>query len=204
MKKMMLLIGLALFLAAASASAQMKEGSGPMGGPGMMAEQGGKAGSAASPDEEDYYQGYPGMMGGYGMGPGMMMGGRGMHPGMMMGPGMMGYGGGTCAPGYGMGPGMMGRGMMMGPGMMGPGWRGWGDPMMDDGFDKEDYEEYQQEYKKYLDETREMRKKMHGMIFDYNEARRTPGADREELRKMKKEMRDLRKKIYEKAEDLDD
>lgn len=48
----------------------------------------------------------PGMMGGYGMGPGMMGGG--------MGPGMMG--------GYGMGPGMMG-GQGMGPGMMmGPYW----------------------------------------------------------------------------------
>ena len=67
----------------------------------------------------------PGMMGGYGPGPGY-----GMGPGMMggygagygMGPGMMGgYGPG---PGYGMGPGMMGAygpggGCGMGPGMMG-------------------------------------------------------------------------------------
>ncbi len=52
----------------------------------------------------------PGMMGGFGYGPGMM------GPGMM-GPGMMG-------PGM-MGPGMMGPGMM-GPGMMGPGMMGGG------------------------------------------------------------------------------
>jgi Spy/CpxP family protein refolding chaperone len=53
-----------------------------------------------------------GMMGGYGMGPGMMGG----HGGYGMGPGMMGGG-----YGYGMGPGMMGgyRGYGMGPGMMG-------------------------------------------------------------------------------------
>lgn len=67
---------------------------------------------AAAPAMSQPYYGdgsySPGMMGGYGAGPGMMMGGG------MMGPGMMG--------GYGMGPGMMmGRGMM-GPGMMGWGW----------------------------------------------------------------------------------
>jgi Spy/CpxP family protein refolding chaperone len=63
----------------------------------------------------------PGMMGGYGYGPGYgmgpgMMGGYGYGPGYGMGPGMMGgYGYG---PGYGMGPGMMG-GYGYGPGMMG-------------------------------------------------------------------------------------
>ena len=68
----------------------------------------------------------PGMMGGYGYGPGYgmgpgMMGGYGPGWGMM-GPGMMGgYG-----PSYGMGPGMMGGygpGYGMGPGMMGN-WAG--------------------------------------------------------------------------------
>jgi hypothetical protein len=71
----------------------------------------------------------PGMMGGYGAGPGMtgpnMMAGYGygMGPGMM-GPSMMaGYG-------YGRGPGMMGPNMMAGygygtgPGMMGPNMMG--------------------------------------------------------------------------------
>lgn len=59
----------------------------------------------------------PGMMGGYGYGPGYgmgpgMMGGYGYGPGYGMGPGMMGgYG-----PGWDMGPGMMGG---YGPGMMG-------------------------------------------------------------------------------------
>ena len=86
----------------------------------------------------------PGMMRGYGMGPGMMggYGGYGMGPGMMggyggygMGPGMMGgYGGYGMGPGmmggyggYGMAPGMMGGygGYGMGPGMMG-GYGGYG------------------------------------------------------------------------------
>lgn len=60
----------------------------------------------------------PGMMGGYGYGPGMMgpgmMGGYGYGPGMMggmMGPGMMnGYGYGNGMMGPGMGSGMMGGG----------------------------------------------------------------------------------------------
>ena len=53
--------------------------------------------SAAEPGSD--WQGGPGMMGGYGMGPGMMGGsGYGMMPGMM----------GDYGPGYGMGPGMMG------------------------------------------------------------------------------------------------
>ncbi len=51
----------------------------------------------------------PGMMGGYGYGPGYgmgpgMMGGYGFGPGYGMGPGMMG--------GYGYGPGMMGFGAL--------------------------------------------------------------------------------------------
>lgn len=78
--------------------------------------------AAADPPQGTYGPGYgmgPGMMGGYGPGPG-----SGYGPGSGMGPGMMGGGG------YGMGPGMMGG--MMGPGMMGgygPGY-GMGPGMM--------------------------------------------------------------------------
>ena len=59
----------------------------------------------------------PGMMGGYGTGPGMT------GPGMMGGYGPGGYGPG----GYGMGPGMMGG---YGPGGYGPGGYGMGPGMM--------------------------------------------------------------------------
>ena len=77
----------------------------------------------------------PGMMHGYGMGPGMM------------GPG--GYGGWYCpycgqpmGPGYGMGPWMM-RGGMMGPGMMG---RGMGPGMMGPGYGPQYGPQYPPQY----------------------------------------------------------
>jgi hypothetical protein len=81
----------------------------------------------------------PGVMGGYGPGPGMMQGyGGGYGPGMMgpgygggYGPGMMqgyggGYGPGMMGPGYGYGPGMMqGYGGGYGPGYGMGGGRGY-------------------------------------------------------------------------------
>jgi Spy/CpxP family protein refolding chaperone len=79
------LMAAAAALLAAPVWAQM----GPGMGPGMMG---------------------PGMMGGYGMGPGTM-------EGYGYGPGMMGLG---AMGGYGMGPGMMG------PGTMGPGYGAFG------------------------------------------------------------------------------
>lgn len=100
----------------------------------------------AMSDEYRYGPGWgmhPGMMGGYGYGPGAGpgwerggygpgwgMGRGGYGPGYGMGPGMMGgYGPGWGPMGYGMGPGM-------GPGMMGG--YGWGPggmgPMMGFGF----------------------------------------------------------------------
>ncbi len=107
----------------------------------------------------------------------------------MMGQGMMGYGG------YGMmGPGMMGYGMMghhrMG-GMMGPGMMGYGDY----GTGKYDPEAYQ----KYLDDTVDLRKKLHNRKFDYFEARRNPDTKRETLLKIEKEIHDIQWEIYEKA-----
>jgi len=93
----------------------------------------------------------------------------------MMGPGMMGM----------MGPGMMG------PGMMGPGMGyGWGRGMW--GYNPD-------EYKKYMDETAGLRKKLHEKYFDYFEAVRNPDTKRDDIMKLEKEMRDLQEKIYEKA-----
>jgi hypothetical protein len=117
------------------------------------------------------------MMGGYGygMGPGMM-GGYGMGSGMMggygMGPGMMG--------GCGMGSGMMSG---MGYGMMGPG-------MM---------YSYGPEFKKYLDETKDLRKSLHMKMFDYMEALRDPETTREAITTLRKEMSDLITELRKKA-----
>lgn len=115
----------------------------------------------------------PGMMGGMGMG---MMGQDGM------GMGMMGQGGMGMMGGKGMGCGMMGDGMGMG--MMGPGMMGTMTP------------EAQQ---KYLDATKELRKKLHDKRFEYAEAARNPKANKADLLKKKKEMWDLQQKIHEKA-----
>lgn len=121
-------------------------------------------------EEELCPMGYPPGMMGYGM------------MGYGMGPGMMGYGMGHGMKGYGMGPGMMGYGMMgcgMGPGMMGYG-------MMD--FDKDEYE-------KFLDNTRDLRKEMHMKKFDYFEAMRDPEKNKEKIDKIRSEMKDIKKKI---------
>ncbi len=164
-----------------------------------------------------YAQG-PGMMGGYGMGPGMMGpgygGGYGMGPGMMggygggygMGPGMMGPGWGG---GYGMGPGMMGgygNGYGRGPGMMGPGWGGgygMGPGMMGPGWGgRQGYGQgygQSEECQKYFDETAGMRKELNNKRFDYYEALRNPKTKPEEVTKLEKEIWELQQKIYSKA-----
>ncbi|MDG4475008.1 hypothetical protein [Thiovibrio frasassiensis] len=122
------------------------------------------------------------------MGPNMMGGGMGMRPcmmggGMGMGPGMMGGG-------MGMGPGMMGGGMGMGPCMMGGGM-GMGPGMMG-AIDPEDQQ-------KYLDATRDLRKKMNDKQFEYAEAARNPKTSRADLLKKRKELWDIQQKIHEKA-----
>ncbi len=124
----------------------------------------------------------PGMMGGYGMGPGMMMHSYGMGPGMMN---------------YGMHPGMMKRGYGMGPGMMGfggyrSGWGGCGAYSGGDGYSAEQRE-------KFLNDTTELRRKMHVLMFDYGEAQRDPETDSEVLRNMEKEMSELRQEIIVKS-----
>jgi hypothetical protein len=143
---------------------------GSQAGPGMM--QG-----SQQPEEQEYEGWHGGCAGPYGMGPGMMGHGYGM------GPGMMGYG-------YGMGPGMMGYGWGMGPGMMygrGPGYYGH--------YSKEQAEKE----KKFLDETKDLRKQLYMKRFDYMEAARNPKTSAETLSKLRKEIGDLYEEIYKKS-----
>jgi hypothetical protein len=192
----------ALLLAAAPAMAQMMGSTGQH----MMQQQ-----QQQVPPQQQHnpYQMNPGMMGGYGMGPQMMgnygygmgpqmMGGYGygMHPNMMGGsgmhPNMMG--------GYGMHPNMMGGyGYGMGPQMMG-GWGhnpmhhmgGWGTPQCTQGPQYKSSEEYT----KFMDETRDERRKLHNLMFDYGEVMRSPEPDREKLQDMEKEINELRTEIF--------
>jgi hypothetical protein len=198
MKKIILVTGLMLLLAAAPAISQM------MGNSRMMGDQGGQPGpqmmeQQVSPPGGQFYNPYmnPNMMSGYGygMGPQMMGGyGYGMMPNMMggygygMGPQMMG------GYGYGMGPSMMGTGqhpcITGGYGYgMGPGMMGYNSP--------EQYEKQFKEYQQFLDETKDLRKKLHTLKFDYAEARRNPDTRREDLEKLNAEMERTWKQIYE-------
>jgi hypothetical protein len=187
--------GLVLLLAAVPAMAQL------VGGYGQHMMEGE---DEAPPQQQQYkhHQKNPGMMGGYGhgMGPQMMGGyGYGMHPNMMggygMGPQMMG--------GYGYGmhhPGMMGGyGYGMGPQMMGGYGHnpmhhmgGWGMPPCTQGPQYMSSEEHT----KFMDDTRDERRKLHNMMFDYGEAMRSPEPDRQKLQDMQKEMYELRNKIF--------
>ena len=140
-------------------------------------------------------QNYPqymnrGMMGGYGygMGSGMMGGGcgYGKHPGMMSG--------------YGMNPGMMG-GYGMGSGMMGGYGYGRGSQMMSPETEKQ-YKEYNEKTNQFLDETRELRKDLHSLKFEYHEALRSTTGPSEKLDKMRREMFDLHLKINNKSQKI--
>jgi hypothetical protein len=160
---------LALLLTVAPATAQMMNP-----GQHMMQQQ-----QAAQQQQYNPYGMHPSMMGGYGygMGPQMMGGyGYGMHHGMMGG-----YG-------YGM------------PHMMG-GWAGhhpmhhmggWGMPPCTQG------PQYMtsEQYTRFMDETRDERRRLHDLMFDYGEAMRNPEPDREKLQAMQKEIEDLRNKIF--------
>lgn len=122
-----------------------------------------------------------------------------MGQGHMMGQGMMGsqnqqqpaempYGGGYYPCPQMMGQGMMGgmMGQMGGYGMMGPGGYGM------QGTNPEAYQ-------KYLDDTADLRKKLHNKKFDYFEAMRNPNMKRETIMKLEKEMLDIQWAIYEKS-----
>ncbi|MGW8161863.1 MAG: hypothetical protein ACWGN1_06410 [Desulfobulbales bacterium] len=194
MKKTMYLITLvvAILIAAWSAGAQMMGGS-----QSMMNESGRQQERMPTIQDEELLMIYPSMAGCYGMGPGMMMGGYGMGPGMMggygMGPGMMG--------GYGMGPGMMG-GYGMGSGMMGGyGMGHMNRHMMDEygwGRGKKPFSS-PENYNKFLDETKDLRKELHDMQFEYGEMMRNPKTTMGDLKKMQQEMFELQKKLLEKS-----
>lgn len=183
MKKTIVVTSVALLLATAPAMAQMMgsgSSSGMMGGQDdrstqqMMEQQ--QVQQTAPTKGQNYSPQYmtPGMMGGYGygMGPGMMG-----NYGYGMGPGMMG--------GYGMGPGMMGNyGYGMGPGMMGY-------------YSPEQYEKHFKEHQKFLNDTHDLRKKLHTLKFDFVEAQRNPDTKRKDLEKMNAEMENIWKQIYE-------
>jgi hypothetical protein len=192
MKRILLISIIIVAVGAGMGYAQMMEG-------GMMGHH--EEGPGMSQQYYPYQMG-PGMMGGYGygMGPGMM-GGCGMGPGMMggygygmghgmmggcgMGPGMMG------GYGYGMGHGMRGGyGYGMGPGMMGGYGMGYG--MMGGCI-------HDEERQKFLDETVDLRRELHNKKFDYFEALRKSDTKPEAISKLKEEIRELQKKIYEKA-----
>ena len=113
-------------------------------------------------------------------GQGMMMNGGGMGPGMMGGKGMMMQGRQGCMNmmGQGMGQGMMGGGMM--------------NQMSD---------ENQQ---KFMNDTQEMRQKMHTMRFEHMEAMRNPNTSLKDLADMEQKMLDVRQGMMQKAEKYQD
>jgi hypothetical protein len=72
---------------------------------------------------------------------------------------------------YGMGPGMIGY------------------------YSPEQYEKQFKEQQDFFDTTRELRKKLHDLRFDYAEALRNPETDRKDLEKMNEEMESIWKQI---------
>jgi hypothetical protein len=128
-----------------------------------------------------------GMMGGQGMGSGMMESCQEMMGSGMMGSGMMG--------GDGMGA-MMPHGMMGGmDGMDGMDGYGAKQKMMGKmmGFKSSE------EFEKFLEDTKEQRKKLHDMRFEYGEMMRQPETTIGDLKKKKQEMADLMKQIHAKV-----
>ncbi len=93
----------------------------------------------------------------------------------MMGPGMMN----NMMMGRGMG--MMNGGMMGGMGMMGSG--------MD-----------MRQYRKTMDDTREIRRRLHDMKFEYGEAMRNPKTTIGDLQRMREKMNSLQQKIMQKMQ----
>ena len=137
---------------------------------GMMGRQNQQQ-TSQTPQQGWYYP-YPQMMG-----PGMMMGWS-CPCSQMMGGSMMGSV-------------MMGRGMM-GAGMMGPGMMGYGMGPCKGGYNTESYQ-------KFLNETADLRRKLHNKKFEYFEALRNPKTKTETITKLEKEIQELQGKIYEKA-----
>ena len=180
MNRIIMTAGLALILAATPAMAQMMNpGQHMTQQQAMHQQQAAMQQQQQGTQQQQYYNPYqmnPAMMGGYGMGP-QMMGGYGMHPNMMGG-----YG-------YGMHPNMMG------------GWGHHGMHQMMGGYGMPPCTGLQgpyktnEEYTKFLDDTREERRKLHSLMFDYGESMRSPEPDKEKLQEMEKEIFELRDKI---------
>lgn len=57
-------------------------------------------------------------------------------------------------------------------------------------------------YRKYLDETAELRREMHNKRFDLREARRNPDTTQEQLASLRKEFSDLHDKVVEKYKQM--
>ena len=172
MKKSLLLAVLAVTLAFSSGAGAQMTGSGT----GMKQDDEQQRQSAQSPQNMPEML-YSEMMA-YAMGPDMMDG-EGMGPGMMRG-----YGMGTDRMGgaYGYRHRMPRRGNCYGFGY-GPG-RNPAD---------------QAKFQKFLDETREMRKKLLLLRFDYREKLRNPATTMQDLFDMQKDMFELQRQIREKA-----
>lgn len=53
-----------------------------------------------------------------------------------------------------------------------------------------------EEYTAFLDETKELRRRLHSLMFDYGEALRSPEPDKEKLQKMEQEIYELRNQVF--------
>jgi len=132
-------------------------------------------------------------MGGGHMGSNQGMMGMGSGQDMMGGQSQQQTGGSGYYPCQQMmgGYGMMGQGHM--GGMMGQGHMG---AMMGGyGYRGNNPEAYQ----KFMDDTVDLRKKLHNKMFEYREVLRDPDTTRKSLLKIEKEMMDLKWEIYERA-----
>ena len=130
----------------------------------------------------------PGLGGGYGRG------GGGYGPGMGYGQGWKGGRNYPTLPEDYRGYYKSGPGMMMGQGMtqfgMGPGMiRGIG--IM--GYIPSET------FQKFFDETRDMRKELNGLMFDYAELLRKPKQEPADRIKLESKIMALRQKVYDKA-----
>ncbi len=61
------------------------------------------------------------------------------------------------------------------------------------------YQEDVKAYQKFMDDTAGMRKELHNKMFQYSEAYRNPQTNPETVTELEKEIKELQKKIYEKA-----
>ena len=100
-------------------------------------------------------------------------------------------------------PGMMGRySYGMGPGMMGPGYGygmgyggGYGPCPLCRGYQGPQFSS-PEEYSKFLDATREKRKKLNNLMFEYDEEQFSSEPDQQKLKKLAQEIDTLRSEIF--------